>query len=60
MNLLAWMPMLAPGNAPHWEPRRLRFRLLPAAAQIVTTGRLRILRRSLYTLAPPHSDDSRS
>ncbi|MGW4443915.1 transposase [Streptomyces sp. NPDC004682] len=27
-----------------WEPRRLRFRLFSAAAQLVTTGRRRILR----------------
>lgn len=27
-----------------WEPRRLRFRLFSAAAQLVTTGRHRILR----------------
>lgn len=27
-----------------WEPRRLRLRLFSAAAQLVTTGRRRILR----------------
>jgi hypothetical protein len=32
------------GKARLWEPRRLRFRLFSAAAQIVTTGRQRILR----------------
>ncbi|MFF9206571.1 IS1380 family transposase [Streptomyces sp. NPDC014986] len=45
LDLLAWMPMLAlTGEARLWEPRRLRFRLFSAAAQIVTTGRQRILR----------------
>ncbi len=45
LDLLAWMPMLAPtGQARLWEPRRLRFRLFSAAAQLVTTGRRRILR----------------
>lgn len=45
LDLLAWMPMLAlTGKARLWEPRRLRFRLFTAAAQIVTTGRRRILR----------------
>jgi hypothetical protein len=45
LDLLAWMPMLAlTGKARLWEPRRLRFRLFSAAAQIVTTGRQRILR----------------
>lgn len=45
LDLLAWMPMLAlTGKARLWEPRRLRFRLFSAAAQIVTTGRRRILR----------------
>ena len=39
------MPMLAlTGKARLWEPRRLRFRLFSAAAQLVTTGRRRILR----------------
>lgn len=32
------------GKARLWEPRRLRFRLFSAAAQLVTTGRRRILR----------------
>ncbi|RPF30383.1 DDE family transposase [Streptomyces sp. TLI_185] len=45
LDLLAWMPMLAlTGKARLWEPRRLRFRLLSAAAQLVTIGRRRILR----------------
>ena len=44
-DLLAWMPMLAlTGEIRRWEPRRLRFRLLSAAAQIVTTARRRYLR----------------
>ncbi|MFJ7497811.1 IS1380 family transposase [Streptomyces sp. NPDC097727] len=45
LDLLAWMPMLAlTGETRRWEPRRLRFRLLSAAAQIVTTARRRYLR----------------
>jgi hypothetical protein len=33
LDLLTWMPMLAPrGKARLWEPRRLRFRLLTATA----------------------------
>jgi hypothetical protein len=45
LDLLAWLPMLAlTGKARLWEPRRLRFRLFSAAAQLVTTGRRRILR----------------
>ncbi|MFE7961415.1 IS1380 family transposase [Streptomyces sp. NPDC057413] len=45
LDLLAWMPMLAlTGQARLWEPRRLRLRLFSAAAQLVTTGRRRILR----------------
>jgi hypothetical protein len=45
LDLLAWMPMLAlTGQARLWEPRRLRFRLFSAAAQLVTTGRCKILR----------------
>ncbi|GGX24601.1 hypothetical protein GCM10010383_63760 [Streptomyces lomondensis] len=45
LDLLAWMPMLAlTGQARRWEPRRLRLRLFSAAAQLVTTGRCRILR----------------
>ncbi|MFS4098057.1 IS1380 family transposase, partial [Streptomyces sp. AF1A] len=45
LDLLAWMPMLAlTDQARLWEPRRLRFRLFSAAAQLVTTGRRRILR----------------
>jgi hypothetical protein len=38
-DLLAWMPVLAlTGKARLWEPRRLRFRLFSAAAQLVTTA----------------------
>ena len=45
LDLLAWMPMLAlTGTARRWEPKRLRLRLFSAAAQLVTTGRRRILR----------------
>ncbi|WSI45583.1 IS1380 family transposase (plasmid) [Streptomyces sp. NBC_01340] len=45
LDLLAWTPMLAlTGAARRWEPRRLRLRLFSAAAQLVTTGRRRILR----------------
>ncbi len=45
LDLLAWMPMLAlTGQARLWESRHLRFRLFSAAAQLVTTGRRRILR----------------
>ncbi|MGW0077726.1 IS1380 family transposase [Streptomyces cellulosae] len=45
LDLLAWMPMLAlTGQARLFEPRRLQFRLFSAAAQLVTTGRRRILR----------------
>lgn len=45
LDLLAWMPMLAlTGPARLWEPKRLRLRLFSAAAQLVTTGRRRILR----------------
>ncbi|MET9352945.1 IS1380 family transposase [Streptomyces sp. NPDC006617] len=45
LDLLAWMPMLAlTGTARLWEPRRLRLRLFTAAAQLVSTGRRRILR----------------
>jgi hypothetical protein len=32
------------GPARRWEPKRLRLRLLSAAAQLVTAGRLRVLR----------------
>ncbi len=43
LDLLAWMPMLAlNGQARLWEPRRLRPAFSPAA-QLVTTGRRRIL-----------------
>ncbi|MFE4050132.1 IS1380 family transposase [Streptomyces sp. YIM B13518] len=45
LDLPAWMPMLAlTGPVRLWEPRRLRFRLFTTAAQLVTTGRRRILR----------------
>lgn len=45
LDLLAWLPMLAlTGETRRWEPRRLRFRLFSAAAQIVTTARRRHLR----------------
>jgi hypothetical protein len=45
LDLLAWMPMLAlAGPARLWEPKRLRLRLFSLAAQLVTTGRRRILR----------------
>jgi hypothetical protein len=45
LELLAWMQMLAlTGKARLWEPRRLRLRLLSAAAQLITTGRRRYLR----------------
>ncbi|WP_411153339.1 IS1380 family transposase [Streptomyces sp. A30] len=45
LDLLAWMPLLAlTGTARLWEPRRLRLRLFSAAAQLITTGRRRILR----------------
>ncbi|MDQ1005620.1 hypothetical protein QFZ82_000104 [Streptomyces sp. V4I23] len=45
LDLLAWMPMLAlAGTARVWEPKRLRLRLFSIAAQLVTTGRRRILR----------------
>jgi len=45
LDLLAWMPLLAlTGQARLWESRRLRFRLFSTAAQLVTTGRRRMLR----------------
>ncbi|OIJ96308.1 IS1380 family transposase [Streptomyces monashensis] len=45
LDLLAWMPLLAlTGKARLWEPRRLRLRLFSTAAQLITTGRRRILR----------------
>lgn len=45
LNLLAWMPRLALTGKPRpWEPRRPRLRLFSTAAQLVTTGRRRILR----------------
>jgi hypothetical protein len=53
LDLLAWMPMLAlTGKARLWEPRRLRFRLFTAGAQLVTTGRrpnLRLARHWPWT-----------
>ncbi|GGY97670.1 IS1380 family transposase [Streptomyces poonensis] len=49
LDLLAWMPMLAlTCKARLWEPRRLRFRLFSAAAQLVTTGRRIILRMARH------------
>ncbi|MFI2458130.1 transposase [Streptomyces sp. NPDC019539] len=49
LDLLAWVPMLAlTGQARRWEPRRLR--LSSAAAQLVTTGRRRILRLARHWL----------
>lgn len=49
LDLLAWMPMLAlTGQTRLWEPRRLRFRLFSAAAQLVTTGRRPILRLAAH------------
>ncbi|MFE4824148.1 IS1380 family transposase [Streptomyces sp. NPDC056704] len=40
LDLLAWMPMLAPtGETRRREPKRLRLRLFSAAAQLVRTGR---------------------
>ena len=45
LDLLAWRPLLAlTGQARLWEPRRPWLRLFSAAAQLVTTGRRRILR----------------
>ncbi|GAA0957307.1 hypothetical protein GCM10009575_087910 [Streptomyces rhizosphaericus] len=45
LDLLVWMRMLAlASKARLWEPRRLRLHLFSAAAQLVTTGRRRILR----------------
>lgn len=45
LDLLAWMPMIAlTGDTRRWGPRRLRLRLLSAAAQLVNTGRRRWLR----------------
>jgi hypothetical protein len=47
LDLLAWMPMLAlTGPVRLWESRRLR--LFSAAAQLVTTGRRRILRLAAH------------
>ncbi|MFF3256080.1 IS1380 family transposase [Actinacidiphila glaucinigra] len=49
LDLLAWMPMLAlTGDVRRWEPRRLRLRLFSTAAQLVTTGRRRILRLAAH------------
>lgn len=36
------------GQARRWEPKRLRLRLFSAAAQLVTTGRRRILRLACH------------
>ncbi|MFE3519454.1 transposase [Streptomyces sp. NPDC059166] len=50
LDLLAWMPMLSlTGKARLWEPRRLRFRLFSTAAQLITTGRRRILRLTQHS-----------
>ncbi|MFD9425265.1 MULTISPECIES: IS1380 family transposase [unclassified Streptomyces] len=49
LDLLAWMPMLAlTGQTRRWEPKKLRFRLFSAAAQLVTTGRRRYLRLAAH------------
>jgi Transposase DDE domain group 1 len=49
LDLLAWMPMLAlTGRTRRWEPKKLRFRLFSAAAQLVTTGRRRYLRLAAH------------
>lgn len=49
LDLLAWMPMLAlTGKTRRWEPKKLRFRLFSAAAQLVTTGRRRYLRLAAH------------
>lgn len=49
LDLLAWMPMLAlTGDVRRWEPRRLRLRLFSTAAQLVITGRRRILRLAAH------------
>ncbi|MET9663665.1 IS1380 family transposase [Streptomyces sp. NPDC006510] len=49
LDLLAWMPMLAlTGHTRRWEPKKLRFRLFSAAAQLVTTGRRRYLRLAAH------------
>jgi hypothetical protein len=39
-TLIAWMQLLClTGEARVWEPKRLRYRLLHTAAQVVRTGR---------------------
>lgn len=44
-DLVAWMQILClPGAAAHWEPKRLRHRLLHVAARLVHSGRRRWLR----------------
>jgi hypothetical protein len=49
LELLAWMTMLAlTGPARRWEVKRLPLRLLSAAAQLLITGRRRILRLARY------------
>ncbi|MDQ0772926.1 hypothetical protein QF026_001392 [Streptomyces aurantiacus] len=49
LDLLAWMPMLAlTGKTRRWEPKKLRFLLFSAAAQLVTTGRRRYLRLAAH------------
>lgn len=45
LDVPAWMPKLAlEGPVRRWKPKRPRLRLFSAAAQLVTTGRRRILR----------------
>jgi DNA-binding IclR family transcriptional regulator len=45
LTAAAMMPMLVlTGPARRWEPKRLRLRLFSTAAQLVTTGRRRVLR----------------
>ncbi|MGW7244026.1 IS1380 family transposase [Streptomyces sp. NPDC054804] len=49
LDLLAWMPMLAlTGENRRWEPKKLRFRLFSAAAQLITAGRRRYLRLAAH------------
>ncbi|MCW2870542.1 MAG: ISMsm3, transposase [Streptomyces oryziradicis] len=53
LDLLAWMPMLAlQGDTRRWEPKKLRVRLF-SAAQLVTSGRRRILRLARHRPSPP-------
>jgi hypothetical protein len=57
----AWMPMLPLTRAARlWEPRRLRPQLFSAAAQLITTGRRRILHLAKHwSLGRRHHDRSR-